>query len=82
MFTETQISDFLAELMRQAKGKSYLSGFYWVPLEKIAGPKAHEVFFILMKRGLLREEVIPGTYGDCIYHFTTDLDESLFATHH
>lgn len=74
-FTEQQISDFLVELKRQAAlngTPSYICGLNWNPLEDIAGEQAHRVFFILQKRGLLREEVLPGCYSESIDHFTTN----------
>lgn len=72
-FTDKQVSDFLAELKRQAAragDPKVLRGLCWLPLEKIAGPEAFRVFFILEDRGLLRSEVIPGTFGHTVHHFT------------
>lgn len=71
-FTEQQISDFLAELKRQAAvqgNPKKLSGISWRRLEDIAGPEAYRVFGILEKRGAIRSETFPGLYSHTIYHF-------------
>ena len=67
-YTEQQISDFYAELERQAAlvgDPKLLGGYSWTPLEKIAGPKAWEVFGILLERGwtpykVLTEALVEG----------------------
>lgn len=69
MFRDSQLIAFYAELRRQAAGRQRFSGFYWPPLETIAGPHAYAAFAALCARGWLTERVIPNTYGHVEYTF-------------
>jgi hypothetical protein len=68
-FTEQQIADVLAEMKRQARGKSSLTGISWGPLKAIAGEDAYKVFKILRQRNLLRTEYLYDGFSTELHHF-------------
>ena len=74
-YTEDQIEAFYAELKRQAaagRDPRKFSGFYWGPLNAIAGGRAFEVFGILRARSWIVSRTIPNTYGHQEHELTRE----------